>query len=345
MLMKISYTMKTNAFPIRSFAVLVVLAILSNWGSRAAQEITPPVTVQPIQKTLAPYTIVIEKGFLSTKPLEGRLNLRAKFPSDNTYASFVEAKLGTLIDVLRDLHTNANIVMEPNLLDIKILDLKLRLRSEADDAQLNDELSALQVASGNKFHWEQPGRSASIDPLTGLPTKTGSSSALYILSADQAAAAAKPHRIVEVFNVAYYVQGDSKNIDNKLEKIEEIVLSTVQGLKGADFSSEDQVNFRFHSGANLLIATGSQEAIDVARKVVNALIGHDTIVSEARSIVVMGGVSRPGTVQLPARGQMTIIDAIGLAGGTTKLANEKKIEFTRNGKSEIYSFENLKRMT
>ncbi|MDB6039041.1 MAG: hypothetical protein JWM99_2882, partial [Verrucomicrobiales bacterium] len=54
---------------------------------------------------------------------------------------------------------------------------------------------------------------------------------------------------------------------------------------------------------------------------------------------------RPGTVQLPARGHMTIIDAIGLAGGTTKLAKEKKIEFTRKGKSEIYSFENLKRMT
>ena len=64
----------------------------------------------------------------------------------------------------------------------------------------------------------------------------------------------------------------------------------------------------------------------------------------ARTIFVMGAVFKPGTVVLPGEKKITIIDAIGLAGGTTKLANEKKIEFTRNGKSETYSFENLKRM-
>jgi len=65
----------------------------------------------------------------------------------------------------------------------------------------------------------------------------------------------------------------------------------------------------------------------------------------ARNILVMGAVSKPGTVALPGELRLTIVDAIGLAGGTTKLANEKKIEFTRNGKTEVFSFDNLKKMT
>ncbi len=64
-----------------------------------------------------------------------------------------------------------------------------------------------------------------------------------------------------------------------------------------------------------------------------------------RNIQVMGAVSKPGTVPLPGELKITIIDAIGLAGGTTKLANEKKIEFTRNGKTEVFSFDNLKKIT
>jgi polysaccharide export outer membrane protein len=64
----------------------------------------------------------------------------------------------------------------------------------------------------------------------------------------------------------------------------------------------------------------------------------------AQTILVMGAVSKPGSVLLPGEKKITIIDAIGLAGGTTKLANDKKIEFTRNGKSEMFSFENLKKM-
>jgi polysaccharide export outer membrane protein len=64
----------------------------------------------------------------------------------------------------------------------------------------------------------------------------------------------------------------------------------------------------------------------------------------AQTILVVGAVFKPGSVVLPGEKKITIIDAIGLAGGTTKLANEKKIEFTRNGKSEIFSWDNLKKM-
>jgi polysaccharide export outer membrane protein len=63
-----------------------------------------------------------------------------------------------------------------------------------------------------------------------------------------------------------------------------------------------------------------------------------------QTILVVGAVFKPGSVTLPGEKKITILDAIGLAGGTTKLANEKKIEFTRNGKSEMFSWDNLKKM-
>ncbi len=64
-----------------------------------------------------------------------------------------------------------------------------------------------------------------------------------------------------------------------------------------------------------------------------------------RTAQVLGAVGKPGTVTLPGEQRITIIDAIGLAGGMTKLANEKKIEFTRGGKTERFSFEQLKKIT
>ena len=43
---------------------------------------------------------------------------------------------------------------------------------------------------------------------------------------------------------------------------------------------------------------------------------------------LMGQVARPGAYYFPASGELTLLDAIGLAGGFTRLANEK-VEITR----------------
>jgi polysaccharide export outer membrane protein len=59
---------------------------------------------------------------------------------------------------------------------------------------------------------------------------------------------------------------------------------------------------------------------------------------------VIGQVNRPGPIPLPAEQKMDILDAIAIAGGTTRLAKDQ-VEFTRDGKKETYTMEKLKRVS
>jgi protein involved in polysaccharide export with SLBB domain len=65
-----------------------------------------------------------------------------------------------------------------------------------------------------------------------------------------------------------------------------------------------------------------------------------------RSVTVLGQVQNSGVFELPANRQLTVVEAIGMAGGATRIANTKKITLKRNtgGKSQV-SILNLKDIT
>ena len=54
------------------------------------------------------------------------------------------------------------------------------------------------------------------------------------------------------------------------------------------------------------------------------------------------GQCKPGAFQFQGEQKLTILDGIAMAGGLTRLAKENKIEFTRAGKTKIYSMDDLK---
>jgi polysaccharide export outer membrane protein len=64
-----------------------------------------------------------------------------------------------------------------------------------------------------------------------------------------------------------------------------------------------------------------------------------------RFITVTGEVTKPGALELPAEQKWTIVDAIGQAGGTTKAANSKRIEFTRAGIRKKFRLDDLQKTT
>jgi polysaccharide export outer membrane protein len=64
-----------------------------------------------------------------------------------------------------------------------------------------------------------------------------------------------------------------------------------------------------------------------------------------REVFVNGPVSKPGSVVLPGEQPMTILDAIGRAGGLTPRANEKKIKWSRGKLEKVFSLDELKRET
>jgi len=63
----------------------------------------------------------------------------------------------------------------------------------------------------------------------------------------------------------------------------------------------------------------------------------------AREVLVMGPVNKPGSILLPGEQKLTILDAIGRAGGFTPRANENKIKFTRGNQEITVSIDDLKK--
>lgn len=63
-----------------------------------------------------------------------------------------------------------------------------------------------------------------------------------------------------------------------------------------------------------------------------------------RRITVLGQVNDPGAIELPAEGSIDILEAIGMAGGYSRIANAGKITVKRkvNGKDAIYKLDGKK---
>ena len=73
------------------------------------------------------------------------------------------ATLPHLIDLLRERHNGANIVVSPVISsDLRIDNLKLRATT------LEQELEALRIASGGQFIWASQASPGQLDPTTGL---------------------------------------------------------------------------------------------------------------------------------------------------------------------------------
>ena len=166
------------------------------------------------------------------------------------------AHLGNLVDALRDLYPDSNIVLAPGVRDIQVDDLKLRATS------LNAALEALRVASGYRFEWKATlgdGQPA-IDPTTGLPVH--SNAALYVLSPAQQ----EPQRAVTVFNLAGYFEQlgmQAKQPDEHALKqvglVQQIILDTFSRAYEGEPNPPGGPHFVFHQGANLLVVIGSPD--------------------------------------------------------------------------------------
>lgn len=50
-----------------------------------------------------------------------------------------------------------------------------------------------------------------------------------------------------------------------------------------------------------------------------------------RTVTVLGQTQRPGVFELPAQRRLTLVEAIGMAGGVTRIGNAKKITLKRGG--------------
>ena len=79
---------------------------------------------------------------------------------------------------------------------------------------------------------------------------------------------------------------------------------------------------------------------------VNPQVTVDVKEYHVREVLVNGQVNKAGSVVLPGEAPLSILDAIGRAGGLTSRGNPNKIKFTRPGKLEkTFSMNDLKKET
>lgn len=193
-----------------------------------------------------------------------------------------DATLENVIDVLRDRHPNANIIVAPDVPRITVGNLKLRA------SNLEQELEALRIASGERFQWSgPPGPQVdllNLSPDPAMPIQDHDQ-LLYVLRA--APEMGPGQLLVEAFSLGGYFaslaqSGDEKKnqmlIEEKIQELERMVNETVaiyreldEEMHGRAASCKASVHMRFHRGANLVILIGDPRSIEIAAKVIGAL--------------------------------------------------------------------------
>ena len=237
----------------RLLKLLLSLCLLPLFTTPTAHAQTASATTPDVQ-----YDVQIENGDLLLAPLKGHADMNAimaafNVPTDaNGSFPSVPATIGNLAKYLRLWNTNLNLIISPGATDVKISDLKLHT------GDMNALLSALYVATDGNV---------SCRALTGKD----------IWGIKDEPAANVSHRTVEVFNLSGYIntlgKSDETFIHQRLEEIERLTNETIEGLYEGRLQHP---GFRFHPGTSLLIVTGDVDAINVTRKIINALPGQQT---------------------------------------------------------------------
>ena len=210
-------------------------------------------------QVLPMFNIQIENGQLSLAPLKDQSEIKKIWGTD---VPSVPATIDNITKYLRAVDPQLNVILSPEVGPITIYNLKLNTRL------LGTISDAISVASGGAIRGNGAGRGEFFGG--GARGERGLTFA---------ASNSESHPAIEVFNLSGYIQtlGKMKEDDvrQKLDELEGLISQTLKDLR-VTRSSADLPNFKYHSGTKLFIVTGKPEAIDVARKIVNALSGQQT---------------------------------------------------------------------
>lgn len=173
----------------------------------------------------------------------------------------VPATLRALTDYIRGRVPEVNFVLSPGTDELEIEDLRLR------NVTLDEFLQALTVVTDGRVQWRPLGKGG-----TGY-------------SLISAAGPSKREREVEVFNLTAYFLNTigpksaikENDYQHQLDSTTKSLLAVIEDTVAFAMADEQaskadlRVDFRFHSGANLLVAVGTPRALSIVRKVAAAV--------------------------------------------------------------------------
>jgi protein involved in polysaccharide export with SLBB domain len=128
----------------------------------------------------------------------------------------------------------------------------------------------------------------------------------------------------------------SSGVIGRMDNVEIRVFREDELATRGQLSADGSISMPLIGAVRLEGLTTDQAAAAITRKYQDGyLVKPEVSVSiEARirrTITVLGQAQRPGVFELPVHRQLTLVEAIGMAGGVTRIANGKKISLKRGG--------------
>ncbi len=130
-------------------------------------------------------------------------------------------------------------------------------------------------------------------------------------------------------------QGEnSSGVIGRMDNVEIRVFRETELTTRSQLSADGTVSMPLIGAIRIEGMTTDQAAAAITHKLADGyLVKPEVSVSiEARirrTVTVLGQVQRPGVFVIPAHRQLTLVEAIGMAGGATRIANAKKVNLKR----------------
>jgi protein involved in polysaccharide export with SLBB domain len=128
----------------------------------------------------------------------------------------------------------------------------------------------------------------------------------------------------------------SSGVISRMDNVEVRVFREDELTTRSQLSSDGSITMPLIGKVSIEGLTTDQAAASITRKLADGyLVKPEVSVSiEARvrkTVTVLGQAQRPGVFELPVHRKLTLVEAIGMAGGVTRIANAKKVTLKRGG--------------
>ena len=136
-------------------------------------------------------------------------------------------------------------------------------------------------------------------------------------------------------------QGErSSGVIGRMDHVEIRVFREDELTTRGQLSGDGTISMPLIGSVRLEGLTTDQAAAAITHRLADGyLVKPEVSVSiEARirkTVTILGQAQRPGVFELPAHRQLTLVEAIGMAGGVTRIGNAKKITLKRLSGSSV----------
>ena len=141
--------------------------------------------------------------------------------------------------------------------------------------------------------------------------------------------------------------GRSSGVIGKLDTVEIRVFREDELTTAGQLSADGTISMPLIGSVKMAGLTTDQAAAAITAKLKDGyLVRPQVSVSiEARvrrTVTVLGQAQSPGVFELPADRRLTVVEAIGMAGGATRIANVKKISLKRrSGQVQVLNLKDI----